>query len=103
MARAVAARPSAPAALLSRPLASAIIGLLCSLIATGIVSMVSLYSHVETLTEDVRRTEVALGRHLEHSVDRDEWLRRDAQVQRSIDAMATKDDLVQLRAYLGEL
>jgi hypothetical protein len=65
--------------------------------------MIALHSRVSTLTEDVRRTEAALTRHLEHAVDRDEWLRRDAQIQRSIDAMATKEDLNQLRAYMTEL
>lgn len=88
---------------LSTAIATTLIGLLGTLIATGIVSMISLYSRVSTLTEDVHRTEAALARHLDHSVDRDEWLRRDQQVQKAIDNMATKDDLKQLRMLILDI
>jgi len=88
---------------LSTAIATMLIGLLGTLLASSIVSMISLYARVSTLTEDVHRTEAVLARHLDHSVDRDEWLRRDQQVQKAIDNMATKEDLKQLRLLILEI
>jgi hypothetical protein len=82
---------------------TAIIGLTATLIGTGLVSMITLYTRVSTLTDDVQRTEAALARHLDHSVDRDEYLRRDQQVQKALDNMATRDDLRQLRIMILEI
>jgi HEAT repeat protein len=75
----------------------AIIGLLVSLVGTGVVSMIALYTRQATLTEQVTATSAALAKHLDHSVDRDEYLRRDAAIQRTIDNMATKEELRDLR------
>ena len=81
-------------------LGTAIIGLLATLVTTGIISMCTLYTRVATLTDDVGRIETSLARHLDHSVDRDEWLRRDAAIQRAIDSMATKEDVKELREMI---
>ena len=83
-------------------LGTAIIGLLATLVTTGIISMCTLYTRVATLTDDVGRIETSLARHLDHSVDRDEWLRRDAAIQRAIDSMATKEDLKDLRNMIQD-
>ncbi len=85
---------------LSGSVQSAIIGLLATLIATGIISTVSLYTRVATLTEDVQRTEAQLQKHLEHAVDKDDYLRRDNEIRNAINSMATKDDLRELRDVL---
>lgn len=87
----------------NRVLGTTVIGLLATLITTGILSMVTLYARVGTLTDNVQRIETTLARHLDHAVDRDEYLRRDAQIQKAIDSMATKDDLRQLRETIMEL
>jgi hypothetical protein len=82
---------------------TAIIGLMATLIGTGLVSMITLYTRVSTLTDDVVRTEQTLAKHLDHSVDRDDYLRRDTQIQKALDQMATKEDLRQLRITILEM
>lgn len=82
---------------LPRSIGTAIIGLLVSLIGTGIVSMISLYTRQAALTEQVGQTSSALAKHLDHAVDRDEYLRRDAEIQRAIEKMATKEELQDLK------
>jgi hypothetical protein len=88
---------------LSGAITTSLIGLGATLVATGLVSTISLYTRVAQLTDDVTRTEQLLSKHLDHSVDRDEYLRRDTQIQKAIDAMATKDDLRQLRLMILDL
>ena len=88
---------------LNGAIGTALIGLMATLIGTGLVSMITLYTRVSTLTDDVQRTEATLAKHLDHSVDRDDYLRRDSQIQKALDQMATKDDLRQLRITILEL
>jgi hypothetical protein len=82
---------------LPNSLGVAIIGLLVSLIGTGIVSMISLYTRQATLTEQVNATSLQLNKHLDHSVDRDEYIRRDSEIQHAIEKMASKEELRELR------
>jgi hypothetical protein len=84
-------------------IATAIIGMLATLIGTGIVSTIILYSHVATLTEAEMRTEQQLQRTLDHAVDKDDYLRRDTQIQRAMDNMATKDDIRTLRSMILDI
>ena len=65
--------------------------------------MLTLYTRVSTLTDDVQRTEAALAKHLDHAVDRDDYLRRDSQIQKALDQMATRDDLRQLRITILQI
>ena len=44
-------------------------------------------------TDSVRCTRTQLDRQVEHSVDREEYLRRDREIQRALERMATKDEL----------
>jgi hypothetical protein len=81
-------------------LAIGLIGLLLSLIGTGIVSMISLYTNQAALTQQVKATSEAIQRHLDHSVDKDDYIRRDKEIQGAIDKMATKDELRDLRQSL---
>jgi hypothetical protein len=96
-------RKSKDAFSFSGAIATAFIGLGATLIATGLVSTISLYTRVATLTDDLTRTEQLLNKHLDHAVDRDDYLRRDSQIQKAIDAMATKEDLRLLRAMILDL
>ena len=79
-----------------------IIGLLISLLGTGIVSMILLYTHVATLTEAETRTEQQLARHLDHSVDRDAYEKRDASIQRQLNERVTKDEFNDLKISVKE-
>lgn len=76
-----------------RILGTALISLLTALIGTGVVSMINLYARVATVTDSVARTQIQLDRQVEHSVDREEYLRRDREIQRAIERMATKDEV----------
>ncbi len=46
-----------------------------------------------TITDSVARTQVQLDKQIEHSVDREEYLRRDREIQHALERMATKDEL----------
>ena len=48
---------------------------------------------VSTITEAVARTQGQLDKQVEHAVDREEYLRRDREIQRALERMATKDEL----------
>lgn len=63
-------------------IAAAIIGLLVTLIGTGITSMITLYTHVAILAEAETRTEQSLNQ--------------------SVATMATKDELRSLQEQLSE-
>jgi hypothetical protein len=76
-----------------RALGTAQISLLTALIGTGVVSMVTLYARVSTITDSVVRKQTQLDKQVEHAVDREEYLRRDREVQRALERMATKDEL----------
>ena len=55
--------------------------------------MVTLYARVSTITDSVARTQAQLDKQVEHAVDREEYLRRDREIQRALERMATKDEL----------
>jgi hypothetical protein len=74
-----------------------IIGLLVSLMGTGIVAMISLYARQAALTEQVRETSESVAKHLDHSVDKDDYVRRDNEIRRAMEKMATKDEVNELR------
>jgi hypothetical protein len=76
-----------------RILGTAMISLLTALIGTGVVSMINLYARVGAIADSVARTQTQLDRQVEHSVDREEYLRRDREIQRALERMATKDEL----------
>ena len=76
-----------------RILGTALISLLTALIGTGVVSMINLYAHVGAIADSVARTQVQLDKQIEHSVDREEYLRRDREIQHALERMATKDEL----------
>ena len=78
---------------IGRALGTALISLLTALIGTGLVSMVTLYARVSTITDSVARTQTQLDKQVEHAVDREEYLRRDREIQRALERMATKDEL----------
>jgi predicted PurR-regulated permease PerM len=80
----------------------AIVGLLVSLIGTGIVSMIVLHTQVATLTEAETRTEQQLSRHLDHAVDRENYEKRDASIQNQLNNKATKDEVNELREQVHE-
>lgn len=83
-------------------LMSTLITMIGTLIVTGVLGMVTLYTRVSTLTETVQTMQVQVQRSLDHTVDRDEYLRRDAQIQHGIDSMATKDELRGMQRQLDE-
>lgn len=87
---------------LGNSLAVAIIGLLVSLMGTGIVSMVVLYANVSRLTEAQMRTEAQLSKHLDHAVDRDSYEAQTKEIKRSINDKASKDELTELRQQVKE-
>jgi hypothetical protein len=76
-----------------RTLGTALISLLTALIGTGVVSMINLYARVGAIADSVARTQTQLDRQVEHSVDREEYLRRDREIQHALELMATKDEL----------
>ncbi len=76
-----------------RTLGTALISLMTALIGTGVVSMINLYAHVGAIADSVARTQVQLDKQIEHSVDREEYLRRDREIQHALERMATKDEL----------
>jgi hypothetical protein len=80
----------------------ALIGMLATLAITGIISTVSLGIKVATLADASATTVIALNRLIEHSVDREEYLRRDTQIQKAIEGMATKDELRSLKETIDE-
>jgi galactokinase len=43
--------------------------------------------------DSVARTQTQLDKQVEHSVDREEYLRRDREIQHALERMATKDEL----------
>jgi hypothetical protein len=52
-----------------------------------------LWSRVIQLTYSVGRREAQFSEQLQHAVDREEYLRRDREVQHALERMATKDEL----------
>ncbi|MGA8597918.1 MAG: hypothetical protein WB676_24650 [Bryobacteraceae bacterium] len=66
---------------------------LYALIGTGVVSMATLYARVSAITDSVARTQTQLDKQMEYAVDREEYLRRDREIQRALERMATKDEL----------
>ena len=56
-------------------------------------SHVNRYARVGTIAESVARTQTQLDKQVEHAVDREEYLRRDREIQRALERMATKDEL----------
>ena len=87
---------------LSGKLATALIGMLGTLICTGVISMITIYARVTTLTDTVQAMQQQVQRSIDHTVDRDEYLRRDTQVQSALDRTATKDELRVLQHQLDE-
>jgi hypothetical protein len=53
----------------------------------------NLYARVSTIADSVARTQIQLDKQVEHAVDRKEYLRRDREIQRARERMATKDEL----------
>ena len=86
-----------------RVLGTALISLLTALIGTGLVSMVTLYARVSTITDSVARTQAQLDKQVEHAVDREEYLRRDRETQRALERMATKDELREVNETLRSI
>lgn len=78
----------------------AIVGLLVSAIGTGIVGIITIYVNQARLTDQVQRTSADLAEHLKHSVDKDEYVRRDQEFQHLIEKMATKEELRDVRRSL---
>jgi hypothetical protein len=56
-------------------------------------SNVNRYARVGATTDSVRCTQTQLDKQVEHAVDREEYLRRDREIQRALERMATKDEL----------
>ena len=50
-----------------------------------------------------RWTPTYIDKHVEHSVDREECLRRDREIQRAMERMATKDELWDVNATLRSI
>jgi hypothetical protein len=61
--------------------------------ATGKSIHGHLYARVSTITDSAARTQTQLDKQIEHSVDREECLRRDREIRRALERMATKDEL----------
>lgn len=87
---------------LSQRVVTTLISMIGTLIVTGLIAMISLYTRVATLTDNVQIVQQQVQRSIDHSVDRDEYLRRDTQVQAALDRMATKDELKVLQHQLDE-
>jgi hypothetical protein len=62
-------------------------------VATGRSSHVNRYARVGTITDSAARTQAQIDKQIEHSVDREEYLRRDREIQHALERMATKDEL----------
>ncbi len=82
---------------LMHALGVAIVGLLVSAIGTGVFGTITIYVNQARLTDQVQRTSADLAEHLKHSVDKDEYVRRDSEIQHLIEKMATKDELRDVR------
>ena len=94
---------------LSTTLSAGLVGLALSLLGGGIVSMINLHTEQATLTqqvthtqEQIKATSETLKSHIDKTVDRDDYLRRDREVQRAIDKMATKEELHDLRQSVDQ-
>ena len=55
--------------------------------------MVNLYARVGTIEDSVAPTQAQIDKQVEHCVDREEYLRRDREIQRALERMATMDEL----------
>lgn len=85
-----------------RTIGVTIISLLAGLSGTAVASMFSLYSRVATLTDNVQKVTDAFNKHLDNSVPKDAYLRRDAEIQQQISEKATKDDVRLIQHQLDE-
>jgi galactokinase len=65
--------------------------------------MVNLHARVSTITDSVVRTQAQLDKQVEHAVDREEYLRRDREIQRALERMATKDELREVNETLRSI
>ena len=75
----------------------AVVGAVVTLIGSGVMSNISLSADVAKLTADEARLEKDLTRHLDHSVDKDTYERRDRIVQKQLDDKASREEVTQLR------
>ncbi len=53
----------------------------------------NLYARVGATADSVRCMQTQLDKQVEHSVDREEYLRPDREIQRALERLATKDEL----------
>ena len=83
-------------------MSTAIVGLLCTLIGTGIISSISLYARVSTLTEAQTRTDQQLQRHLDNAVDLGSYRTRDAAIQKMLDSKAPETEVTELHLQLDK-
>lgn len=88
---------------LSNAVSVALVGLLVSLIGTGIASMFSLAYRQAELASQVKETSAALARHLDHAVDKESYDKRDRAIQKMLDNAATKEELNGLKEELRDL
>ena len=56
-------------------------------------SHVNRYARVGATADSIGCTQTQLDKQIEHSVDREEYLRRDREIQRALERMATTDEL----------
>jgi hypothetical protein len=54
-------------------------------------------------TDSVGCTQTQLDKQVEHAVDREEYLRRDREIQRALERMATKDELREVNDTLRSI
>lgn len=95
---------------LPRSFMSALLGIAGIVIATGIIATVSLYAQVQTISESLRATQQAeehtaqaLAKHLDHAVDKDDYLRDKQHTDSALGQMATKDDVRALQDMILDL
>lgn len=65
--------------------------------------MANLYLHLGIIADSVARTQSQLDKQVEHFVDREEYLRRDREIQRALERMATKDELLDVNDTLRSI
>ena len=59
----------------------------------GLGRMAHFYVRFGSITNSLARTQAQLDKQVEHAVDREEHLRRDREIQRALERMASKDEL----------
>lgn len=85
---------------ISKTIGTAIIGLFCTLIGTGVIAQINLYVRVATMTESVSAVSETLKKHLADAVSERQYQRDQSAVYEQMRSMATKDEFRSLQRQI---